>query len=142
VQGTIETRWAHFAGVLVEGIIQPLPGSVVAVGSIGRAPDAPVRIPAVVAKPVAKKAKPIHQPVPIQRPPVKSWPESVAIDPSEEEHFTVAELAKKWRCSRETIRKLVCNEPGVTKICLGAGLRFTYSIPKSVAERIHRRLSI
>jgi hypothetical protein len=42
---------------------------------------------------------------------------------------------------RETIRKLVQNEPGVLKLKLGKKKAHTvYSIPASVAQRIHTRL--
>jgi hypothetical protein len=43
---------------------------------------------------------------------------------------------------RETVRKLVKDEPGV--ICIRLGKKktnTTYSVPESVARRIHTRLS-
>ena len=58
-----------------------------------------------------------------------------------EKHYRVAELAKLWGLGRETVRKLVKDDPGVVKIKMGRAKRHTtYSIPKSVAERIHNRL--
>jgi hypothetical protein len=42
---------------------------------------------------------------------------------------------------RETVRKLVKDEPGVIKIRLGRKqANSTYSVPESVARRIHTRL--
>jgi len=42
---------------------------------------------------------------------------------------------------RETVRKLVMNEPGVVKIRMGKKQsNTTYSVPESVARRIHTRL--
>jgi hypothetical protein len=57
-----------------------------------------------------------------------------------------AELASMWRLSPATIRKLVRNEPGVLKL-EGVGSAYgkrsytTFSIPESVALRIHERLT-
>jgi hypothetical protein len=68
--------------------------------------------------------------------------ETSEVDPSDEEHDTTEELAKRWRKSVETIRKIVCVEPGVLKISRGTGKRTSYSVPKSVSRRIHKRLSI
>lgn len=63
------------------------------------------------------------------------------LDPSDEEHDSINDLAKRWRKSRGTIVKLVKDEPGVIKISLGEqGKKTTYSIPKSVSRRIHQRL--
>ena len=36
-----------------------------------------------------------------------------------EKHYRIAELAEMWNLGRETVRKLVMNEPGVIKIRLG-----------------------
>jgi hypothetical protein len=63
-------------------------------------------------------------------------------DSSFEQHFRVSDLAFTWRLGRETVRKLVMNEPGVMRVSLGRKKsNFTYSVPQSVAERIHRRLT-
>jgi hypothetical protein len=63
------------------------------------------------------------------------------IDTSFETHFSIADLAKQWRISRETVRLLVKDEPGVIKIQLGKKrCMCRYSIPESVARRIHTRL--
>jgi hypothetical protein len=62
---------------------------------------------------------------------------------NEEPHFTVDELAKMWHKSRATIRRLVCHEPGVMKIRIGSAAKnASYSVPQSVARRIHMRLSV
>ncbi len=59
-----------------------------------------------------------------------------------EPHYRISDLSRMWRLGRETVRLLVCSEPGVMKIKLGRNKRHTtYSVPASVAERIHRRIS-
>lgn len=61
--------------------------------------------------------------------------------PTFEKHYRVGELARIWGLGRETVRKLVMNEPGVIKIRLGRKKAHTiYSVPASAAERIHTRL--
>jgi len=62
-----------------------------------------------------------------------------------EPHFTIAQIAEMWQLSPDSVRRLFMNEPGV--LVLGAevtrrGTRryTTLRIPKSVAERVHRRL--
>jgi hypothetical protein len=58
-----------------------------------------------------------------------------------ERHFRISELAVLWRCGRETVRKLCMNELGVLKIRLGKKKSHTtYSVPESVAARIHAKL--
>jgi len=63
-----------------------------------------------------------------------------------ERHYSVAELARLWSLSENTIRRMFEDEPGVLQ--LGASeKRFkraytTLRIPESVALRVHRRLSI
>ena len=58
-----------------------------------------------------------------------------------EKHFTVTDLKNQWAIGRETVRKLVKDEPGVIKIRLGRKkANSTYSVPESVARRIHTRL--
>jgi hypothetical protein len=59
-----------------------------------------------------------------------------------EKHYRVSELAALWHLGRETIRKMVCHEPGVIKVRLGRKRSHTtYSVPESVATRIHARLT-
>ena len=58
-----------------------------------------------------------------------------------EHHYRVGELAEMWSLGRETVRLLVKDEPGVIKIRLGRKKSHTvYSVPESVAIRIHTRL--
>lgn len=58
-----------------------------------------------------------------------------------ERHYRIGELAQMWNLGRETIRLLVKNEQGVIKIRLGRKRAHTiYSVPESVAVRIHTRL--
>ncbi|NUN00039.1 MAG: hypothetical protein HUU41_02905 [Bryobacteraceae bacterium] len=58
-----------------------------------------------------------------------------------ERHYRIGELAKMWGLGRETLRKLVKDDPGVIKIRLGKKKAHTiYSVPESAAHRIHTRL--
>ena len=61
--------------------------------------------------------------------------------PTFERHYRVGELAEVWKLGRETVRLLVKDEQGVIKIRLGRKRAHTvYSVPESVAIRIHTRL--
>jgi hypothetical protein len=63
-------------------------------------------------------------------------------DSTFESHYSIADLAKQWRISRETIRLLVKDEPDVIRIQLGRKRTMCrYSVPASVARRIHTRLT-
>ena len=58
-----------------------------------------------------------------------------------EHHYRIGELAEKWKLGRETVRLLVKDEQGVIRIRLGRKKAHTiYSVPESVAVRIHTRL--
>ena len=58
-----------------------------------------------------------------------------------ERHYRIGELAEIWKLGRETVRQLVKDEQGVIKIRLGRKRANTvYSVPESVAVRIHTRL--
>jgi hypothetical protein len=58
-----------------------------------------------------------------------------------ERHYRVGELAKLWSLGRETVRKLVKDDPGVIKIRMGRKKAHTvYSVPESAAQRIHTML--
>ena len=58
-----------------------------------------------------------------------------------ERHYRVSELAELWNLGRETVRRLVKDDPGVIKVRLGKKkAHVTYSVPESVAARIHVRL--
>ena len=64
-----------------------------------------------------------------------------AEQPAFERHYRVGELAEMWNIGRETVRLLVKDEPGVIRIRLGRKKAHTiYSVPASVALRIHTRL--
>lgn len=68
-------------------------------------------------------------------------PHRVQSDTTFEVHYSVGDLAKQWRLGRETVRLLVKDEPGVLKIQLGQRKALTrYSVPESVARRVHTRL--
>ena len=58
-----------------------------------------------------------------------------------EKHYRVGELAALWGLGRETVRVIVKDEPGVIKIRMGRKkAHTTYSVPESVAQRIHTKL--
>jgi len=58
-----------------------------------------------------------------------------------EKHYRIGELARIWGLGRETVRRLVKDDPGVIKICMGRKKAHTfYSVPESAARRIHTRL--
>ena len=62
-------------------------------------------------------------------------------DTTFEVHYSIGEIAKQWHLGRETVRLLVKDEPGVLKIRLGPRRAMTrYSVPESVARRVHTRL--
>ena len=58
-----------------------------------------------------------------------------------EKHYRVGELAELWKLGRETVRLLVNDYPGVVKVRMGRKKSHTtYSVPESVAAKIHTRL--
>jgi hypothetical protein len=58
-----------------------------------------------------------------------------------EKHYRVSDLAELWGLGRETVRKLVKDDPGVIKVRQGRKkVHTTYSVPESAAKRIHTRL--
>jgi hypothetical protein len=58
-----------------------------------------------------------------------------------ERHYRISDLARLWGLGRETVRKLVKDDPGVIKIRMGRKKAHTiYSVPESAARRIHTRL--
>ena len=65
----------------------------------------------------------------------------VTADSAFERHYRISDLARLWGLGRETVRKLVKDDPGVIKIRMGRRKAHTiYSIPESAARRIHTRL--
>jgi hypothetical protein len=62
-------------------------------------------------------------------------------DTTFETHFSIAELARQWRLNRETVGQLVQHEPGVVRVRRGLKKQRThYSVPESVARRLHNKL--
>lgn len=58
-----------------------------------------------------------------------------------ERHYRIGELAEMWKLGRETVRLLIKDERDVVKVRLGRKQANTiYSVPESVAARIHTRL--
>jgi len=58
-----------------------------------------------------------------------------------EKHYRIGDLARTWGLGRETVRKLVKDDPGVLKVRMGRKKAHTvYSVPESAARRIHTRL--
>jgi hypothetical protein len=71
----------------------------------------------------------------------KANPIMAETDTSFEKHYRLGELARMWGLGRETVRKLVKDDPGVIKIRMGFKKAHTvYSVPESAARRIHTRL--
>ena len=55
-----------------------------------------------------------------------------------ERHYRIGDLAKLWGLGRETVRKMVKDDPRVVKIRMGRKKAHTiYSVPESAARRIH-----
>lgn len=66
---------------------------------------------------------------------------SLETGPAFERHYRIGELADMWKLGRETVRLLVKDEAGVVRVRLGRKRSHTfYSVPESVARRIHTRL--
>jgi len=62
-------------------------------------------------------------------------------DSTFEPDYRIGDLARMWGLGRETVRKLVKDDPGVIKIRMGRQKVHTvYSVPASAAQRIHTRL--
>src|SRR5215471_17633430 len=71
----------------------------------------------------------------------KSECAQIQIDTTFEAHYRISDLARLWGLGRETVRKLVKDDPGVIKIGMGRKKAHTiYSVPESAAHRIHTRL--
>lgn len=71
----------------------------------------------------------------------------ISVLPAFEPHFTVQQIAEMWNLSADAIRRLFRGEPGVVEIkSERRGYRrrsyTSLRIPRSVAERVHRRLSL
>jgi hypothetical protein len=63
-----------------------------------------------------------------------------------ERHYTVAEIAEMWNLSKDAVRRVFQNEPGV--LVLGSRSRgrkrryATLRVPLSVLERVHRQYEL
>jgi hypothetical protein len=58
-----------------------------------------------------------------------------------EKHYRLSDLSIMWSLSRETVRKLVKDDPGVIKVRLGRKRSHTtWIIPASAARRIYNKL--
>lgn len=62
-----------------------------------------------------------------------------------DQHYTVAELVKRWHLSPNTVRPLVADEPGVIRLIVGSLLRNRRKSQlvsfAHVALRVHARSS-
>jgi transcriptional regulator GlxA family with amidase domain len=59
-----------------------------------------------------------------------------------ERHYTVSELAEQWNLSRDTIRRMFENEPGVlvfTRPRVNKRVYRTLRVPESVARRKYQK---
>ena len=52
-------------------------------------------------------------------------------DTTFEAHFSIGDLAKQWRLSRETVRLLIKDEPGVVKVRLGRAAKVHDAIQRA-----------
>jgi transcriptional regulator GlxA family with amidase domain len=63
-----------------------------------------------------------------------------------ERHYTIAEVAAMWNLSKDAVRRIFQNEPGVLILparTKGNKRRYTtLRIPQRVLERVHRRCSL
>ena len=70
--------------------------------------------------------------------------EAVALDLIEERYFTIREIARLWRVSHETARRLFQNEPGVLRFNHRSNNNkrnySTYRVPETVARRVRLRM--
>ena len=81
------------------------------------------------------------QEIPQAAAPARSTESPALEHPAFERHYRIGELAEMWHLGRETVRLLVKDERGVIKIRRGRKKAHTiYSVPESVAVRIHTRL--
>lgn len=81
----------------------------------------------------------------IRTTPKQVTPNSQPVSAVEERHYSPAELAAMWNFSAGTIRRLIADEQGVLRLqgvgeATGKRRYTTYSVPASVAQRLHERL--
>jgi hypothetical protein len=62
---------------------------------------------------------------------------------SAERHYSVAEIAAMWNLSKDAVRRLFQNEPGVLILGGHSGSRkrryTTLRVPQSTIEKVHRK---
>ena len=89
---------------------------------------------------MARDNKPAAQPIANQTLESRSGPTV------EDAYYSVDEIAALWKLSRDSVRRLFKNEPGVLAISprqrRGKRCYVTLRIPASVLERVHRKFSI
>ena len=82
-----------------------------------------------------------HQGGPDSAMPLLSPGVDAAASSTFEQHYRISDLVRIWGLGRETVRKLVKDDPGVLRIRIGGKkVHTTYSVPESAARRIHTRL--
>jgi len=64
-----------------------------------------------------------------------------------ERHFSISEISEIWNLSKDAVRRMFQNEPGVLVLGDTSPRRRkrpykTLRIPQSVVERVHRRCSL
>jgi hypothetical protein len=63
-------------------------------------------------------------------------------DTTFERHFSIGEIARQFHLGRETVRRLVMDQPGVIRVSMGRKQAHVhYSVPESVVRALHRRLT-
>jgi hypothetical protein len=64
----------------------------------------------------------------------------------EDAYYSVGEIAQMWKLSRDSVRRIFSDEPGVLAISprqrRGKRAYVTLRIPASVVERVHRKMSL
>lgn len=62
-------------------------------------------------------------------------------DTTFEQHYRIKDLADRWKIGRESVRLAIKDDPGVIKMRYGRKkAHTTYSVPESVARKIHTKL--
>lgn len=61
-------------------------------------------------------------------------------DTTFEKHYSIAEISSIFHLSKESIRKLLVNEPGCIRLRLGRTQKTRYSVPESIVRKLHARL--
>jgi hypothetical protein len=71
---------------------------------------------------------------------------SVSQSPASERHWSVAEVAAMWNLSKDAVRRMFQDEPGVLVLggrSIGSKRRYTtLLIPQSTLESVHRKYEV